>query len=118
MDRDRRAELSEHIDACYARLAVETNPSERETIHYVIEHLEAQLAQVRLPAIWEKIGPAFRATVTGPEDQRTFHMTVEQAVEGHWRFSVWRPGDPWQWTVSGIAPSAEEAMRRAELATT
>jgi hypothetical protein len=44
MDRDKRAELLEHLNACHSRLKEATNPHDRDIIHSIIEQLEAQLA--------------------------------------------------------------------------
>jgi hypothetical protein len=50
MNQDRLTELTEHIEDCYARLAVAKTPGERSTIAFVVEHLEAERAALEQDA--------------------------------------------------------------------
>lgn len=66
--------------------------------------------------VWEKSGQAYYATVLGPDDVPRFNLVVERLPEGLWDFTVWRPGDEPELAVRGVARTASEAIRLAELA--
>jgi hypothetical protein len=66
--------------------------------------------------IWERKGVTFAATVEAPAGGVRFFLTVERLPPHSWDWTVWQAGRPGRLAHYGVAPTAQEAMRDAEVA--
>lgn len=66
---------------------------------------------------WRKVDDALYASVFNGPNSARYHLIVERLPNGRgWDWTVWRPGDAPEAARHGVAPSAADAMRAAEIA--
>jgi hypothetical protein len=66
--------------------------------------------------IWQRNDDTFTATVEAPAGGARFFLTVERLPLNSWDWTVWQAGRPGRLVHYGVAPTAREAMRDAEVA--